>query len=177
MNNREHYTTGNKGRKGFILFCAALLIVTTVISYVVCMAEAQDLTCWILCKPKSIVHVRRDPMKASEEVGRLECGDEIRTDGKTRNGWVHVNGIGEYGSGWVYCGFVSLEQPEKVDEQYVCVARKQVACRRWMDGPQIGGRLGWLHNGSTVTVYYRTDEWSVTSRGYIRSEWLEVDPK
>jgi hypothetical protein len=26
-------------------------------------------------------------------------------------------------------------------------------------------------------VYWRTSEWCVTSRGYIRSEWLEVDTR
>ena len=152
-------------------------MITAVITYAGCMADSPDLTCWILCKPKGIVYVRRNPAKASEMVGRLECGDEIKTDGKTRNGWIHVNGIGEFGSGWVYCGFVSLEQPEKIDEQYVCVAKKQVACRRWMDGPQISGKLGWLHNGSNVAVFYIADGWAVTSRGYIKAEFLEADPR
>ena len=177
MNSTKNYNTSIIRRKGFIVFCAAVFVITLVITYAVCMAESPDLTCWILCKPKSIVYVRRDPAKSSEMVGRLECGDEIQTDGKTRNGWIHVNGIGEFGSGWVYCGFVSLEQPENVDEQYVCVAKKQVACRRWMDGPQISGKLGWLHNGSNVTVFYIADGWAVTSRGYIKAEFLEVDPR
>ena len=35
----------------------------------------------------------------------------------------------------------------------------------------------WLVNGSTVEVFYTAEGWACTSRGYIKSEWLEVDPE
>ena len=46
---------------------------------------------------------------------------------------------------------------------------------RWVDGPQVA-RSPWLRNGSSVQVFYIAGDWAVTSRGYIRTEWLEVDP-
>lgn len=130
---------------------------------------------WILCRDYANVHI--SPSKKSETVGYLDAGDNFETDGKTRNGFLHVLSIGENGDGWVFSGYVSNEQPEKKDSRYVCVASKQLACRRWIGGSRIKGRRGWLKNGETVKVYYRTDEWSVTSRGYIRSEWLDPDPE
>lgn len=142
-------------------------------------AAAEPAKCWILCDPRDghYVHVREKADRNSLSVGRLECGDEIRIDGKTKDGFIHiVSPSFESSGGWVHCGYVSEYRPEIVCENYVCVANRQVACRRWMGGPQISGRLGWLHNGSSLTVLARTEEWCVTSRGYIKSEWLEADP-
>ena len=60
-------------------------------------------------------------------------------------------------------------------ETYACVAPTRVACRRWMNGPRT--QNPWLMNNSLVQVFYMTEEWAVTSRGFIRSEWLEVSPQ
>lgn len=141
-----------------------------------CRAAAEDtlIRCWILCKPGSRVTVRRTPDKRAMEVGQLEVGDWFMTDAVSSNGFIRAYGIGEYGEGWIYCGYVSTEEPKEVNGRFCCVAKKQVACRRWMDGPQT--ETPWLKNGSQVKVYWKTDEWAVTSRGYIRSEWLEADP-
>ena len=153
-----------------VLFFAACLM----IGY--CTGHADTMTAWVLCKPGAQVNVRLKASKTSEIVGRLECGDDIQIDGETRNGWIHVTGIGENGDGWIYCGFVVLEEPVPVFDNYVVVAKKRVACRRWCDGPQISGKLGWIYNGSEVSVFYTADGWAVTSRGYIRSEYLEYAP-
>ena len=139
-------------------------------------AEEQMITCWAMCMPKSHVDVHMKPDKDSKIVGYLDPGDSFHTDGESKNGFIWCD-VGDGGEGWVYCGYVSTEEPEKVNERYVCVALKQVACRRWIHGPQIKGRGAWLKNMSTVMVYFRTSEWSVTNRGYIKSEWLEVDPE
>jgi len=133
-------------------------------------------TRWIACKPDDYVNVREKASKRSAAVGYLESGDEIETDGKVRDGFVHITCFGESGDGWVFAGFISDEEPEEVMERYVCVAHKRVACRRWIDGDRIAGKYGWLNNGSNATVYYRAGEWLITSRGYIRAEWMEPDP-
>lgn len=142
-----------------------------------CRAAAEDtlVRCWILCKPGSQVTVRRTPSKNAMEVGRLEVGDDFMTDAVSANGFIRVYGIGEYGEGWIYSGYVSTEKPKPVNMNYCCVAKARVACRRWMDGPQTENP--WLKNGSSVKVYWMTDEWAVTARGYIKSEWLEADPE
>ena len=154
----------------------AALIVAAVIIFA-CRAEEVTTTCWALCQPGDHVNLRIDPKKDSASVGWLECGDSFQTDGESINGWLRVLDAGECEC-WIYSGYVIEEQPEKIGENYVCVARDRVACRRWVDGPQIriNGHLSWLKNGSTVSVFYIAGDWAVTSRGYIRAEWLEVDP-
>lgn len=139
-----------------------------------CGSASAD-TGWVFCKPGDYVNIRREPDRKSELAGFLDVLEEFQTEWETRDGFVRVYGVGD-GEGWIYAGFVSAEKPEEVMETYVCTAKRRVACRRWIDGPRIAGKVGWLKNGGNVTVYYRTSEWSVTSRGYIRSEWLEADP-
>lgn len=177
MNNHlNNYITGKNrtARKICVLILAAVIV--AVIGWTIGSAETAEgkTVCWALCKTQ--VNVRMKPDKGSRCVGYLECGDEILTDGESRNGFIKVYGIGENGSGWVYAGYVATEKPVPVYANYVCVARNRVACRRWISGPQISGSP-WLANGSNVTVIYIAGEWALTSRGYIRSEWLEVDPE
>ena len=164
-------------RKTFcIIFAIILAVLMTLMWFSFGKAGETTITCWAMCQPGDRVNLRMEPTKESRAVGFLECGDSFQTDGTNRNGWIRAMGVGECEC-WIYSGYVVTEEPVPVFENYVCVARKQVACRRWVDGPQIKGRLGWLHNGSTVGVFYIAGEWAVTSRGYIKSEWLEVDPE
>ena len=125
---------------------------------------------WVFCK--SYVNVRMSANKTSPVVGRLDACDEFETDGTVRNGFLKVYGVGENGVGWVFAGFTSEDRPEEENVHYVCAAVKRVACRRWIGGP----RNRWLNNGSRVMVYYTTEYWCVTSRGYIAREWLDADP-
>jgi hypothetical protein len=180
MNNRRNYNTDRSFRARWLLIFLLLAVVCAGIGYMIgtaAQAEDQTVMCWVMCKPGNFVNVRKNPNKNSEIVGYLDCGDDFKTDAEIRNGFIHVYGIGEYGEGWVYCGYVATEKPEAVFQNYVCVAKNRVACRRWMNGPRIEGRSGWLYNLDTVSVFYIADGWAMTSRGYIQSEWLEVDPE
>lgn len=138
-------------------------------------AEEHLATCWILCRPSDYVNVRRTPSKNAAAVGSLECGDWFLTDGKSADGWIRCYGIGEYGEGWIWCGYVAEETPVTVMETYACVAPGRVACRKWMGGPQTSNP--WMKNGSIVTVYAIAGEWACTARGYIRAEFLEESPQ
>lgn len=151
---------------------AALIVFSAV---VIARAEGDEVQRWVLCKPKTRVNLRLEPRKDSKSVGWLECGDEFLTDGTKRGNWLRVLDAGECQC-WIYAGYVVTEAPEEVNENYVCVARNQVACRRWVDGPKIDGKRGWLKNGRDVKVFCIAGEWAITERGYIRAEWLEVDP-
>ena len=175
MNHRNKYTIFSKEK--IAAFCVLLIIVIAIgfLIGTVCRSEEQLIKCWILCKPGSQVNVRRTPDKRGMEVGFLEVGDWFLTDGTSSNGYIRCYEIGEYGEGWIYCGYVSTEEPVPVFETYVCAAKNRVACRKWMNGPQTS--LPWLMNGSDVQVFWMTSEWACTSRGYIRSEWLEADPQ
>jgi hypothetical protein len=156
------------------IFTGALVILIAVAWLSFGQAADQTFTCWTLCQPGDHVNLRMEPKKDSKSVGFLECGDSFETDGENRNGWFRVLNRGECEC-WIYCGYVVTEQPEEVNENYVVVARDKLACRRWVNGPQIEGRK-WLKNGTNVQVFYIAEGWAVTNLGYMQTEWLEVDP-
>lgn len=176
MKHRKHYTTSLSKRIALVF----LAVVTACIGWWIgsneCRAaEEKPLTCWAMCKPGSYVTIRRSPQKNAMQVGYLDPLDSFQTDGKTKNGYIHVIDVGN-SEGWVHAGYVVTEEPEAAFEQYYCSSLSRVACRRWISGPRVEN-YGWIVNGSTVQVFYRTEEWSCTSRGYIKSEFLERDPQ
>lgn len=173
MKHQKHYTIFDKEK--IVAFIALIIFVAAIAFWAgSTFAEDELATCWIMCKPGSQVSVRLEASKKSQEIGFLECGDDFLTDGESRDGWVRCYGIGET-SGWVYCGYVCTEKPEIICERYVCVAKNRVACRKWIGGPKIDQRP-WLKCGQNVTVFASDGEWAITSRGYIKAEYLEVDP-
>lgn len=169
-----------KRKQVIIITLCVIAMLTTAIIAISGRAEEQLATVYAMCDPRpgNWVAVRLKPTTASTEIGRLECGDGFATDGESRDGWIRCYGVGET-SGWVYSAFVSIEKPELVMEQYCCVAKNRVAVRRWQGGPQVvrNGRKVWLNNCEDVTVFCMADGWACTSIGYIRAEWLEVDPR
>ena len=162
-------------RKRFFIILVLMIVATALIWLLIDQGISEDplATCWVMCKPGSRVTVRMEPNKRSMETGYLECGDSFQTDGESVDGWIRCYGAGE--GGWVYSGYVVTEKPKMIMERYICCAVKQVACRKWMAGPQIEGKP-WLKHSQNVTVFCMADGWAVTSRGYITSEWLEADP-
>lgn len=175
--NSRHCTTDLRKK---IVLCTIGLIAMIIgwqIGTSSCKASDERLiTVWAMCKPGSFVEVRETPSKNGHHVGILDPCDSFQTDGVTKNGYVRAIGLGDGGESWVYCGFVSTEKPEPVFERYMCNSLSRVACRRWISGPRVAN-YGWIVNGSTVEVFYRTKSWSVTNRGYIKSEFLEADPE
>jgi hypothetical protein len=172
----KNYNTFDPEKKvAVIAFIALVVVVAVALTCTLCKGEEALVRVYTLCKPGSQVVVRRTPSKNAMEVGYLEVGDSFLTDGSSSNGYIRSYGIGECGEGWVYCGFVTEYEPEPVFETYCCVAKTRVACRRWMNGPKTD--RPWLSNGSDVQVFYIAGDWACTSRGYIQSEWLEVDPQ
>ena len=165
-----------KRKQGIALITALIITAAVIWAAIGGMAEEQLAKCWVMCKPGSQVNVRRTPDKKGQEVGFLEAGDWFLTDGTSSDGFIRVYGVGEYGEGWIFSGYVCTEEPKQVFEQYTCVAHKRVAIRKWMGGPQVE-RSPWLANGGNVDVFFMADEWACTSRGYIKAEWLEADPR
>lgn len=172
----KHYNTKH-GIKTAIFIVTVFLMLVLAVFLAVNLCKGEELIrCWVMCRPGSVVNVRRTPSTNAMQVGFLDTGDSFLTDAVSSNGFIRCYGIGEYGEGWIYCGYVATEEPEKVFERYVCVSNARVACRRWMGGPKVG-TSPWIVNGSTVEVFYMADGWACTSRGYIRSEWLEASPE
>ena len=134
-------------------------------------ALAEDYRIFILCNPKTCVNVRNSAKKGSEIVGWLDFGDWVETDGKKENGFIHVYGIGEYGEGWVFAGYVVEDQPEKTDKVYASIgASGRVMSYRWINGR----KNGWLKVCEEVKILGLSEEWAVTDKGYIRTKYLEV---
>ena len=177
---RNYSTTyrAHKARKAaFVVVCLLMLAVGWFVGGPAVWARAaeKETTCWIMMKPDDWVILRMYASKKAREVGRLEAGDSFTTDGKTKNGFLHVLDRGECDC-WVYAGYVVFEEPTEIMEQYIVCSNSRVACRRWMDG-ELVARHPWAINGSEMTVYYIADDCACTSRGYIKAEYLEVNPQ
>lgn len=149
------------------------LLIALLLLVLICPAAvAEEQPAWILCGKGSIVNIRLNPRKLSAEAGFLDACDKVVVDGLKKNGYTHIV---EPLEGWVHSGYVVYSEPVKSGEKYVVVAKKRLAARRWIDGPRME-KKPWLKNGTTVTVYYWSETWCVTSMGYLQSQWLEVCP-
>ena len=80
-------------------------------------------------------------------------------------------GITEYGEGWIFAGNTVEDQPVKLEKARANVAASgRVMSYRWVNG----GKNKWVQVGAEVKVYGWSDQWAVTNKGYIRTEYLEV---
>ena len=150
----------------------AFIILLLVVLSVCYMAGAEEETKYILCNPRIDNHVaiRSRPKKNAEETGRLDCGDDLVTDGKIRNGYLHVIGMTEDGEGWVHLGYVVDDKPLIEKCNGTIAANGRVMSWRRINS----GRSCWLNICDQVKIYARSDEWAVTNKGYIRMKYLEI---
>ena len=149
------------------------LVVYGVITITSSVGFTEELTeAWVICQPDDYVNVRRSPSKKSQAVGYADGGDPILTDGTIQHGFVHVYGIGDYGEGWIHAGYVVYDEPARMQNQPACsISRGRVACRKW-----IGGKVRkWLQNLDEVKVYWWSEEWCVTNKGFVQTKYLEME--
>lgn len=147
----------------------AILVILACLSSIL-PASGTEAVYFIICNPNSYVCVRNSPKKGNNEAGRFDCGDYVRSDGVKKNGYLHITEAME-GDGWIYAGNV-VEDPPVIEKQKMRVnSNSNVICRRSVNGKKVGI----LTNGDVVTVYARSNEWAVTDKGYIMTEFLEVD--
>lgn len=126
---------------------------------------------YILCSPGAEVNVRTRPTTHAERGGYLMLGDQIDVIGQKQVGgvtWYRIDGVCEQGSGWVSGLYVVEDCPWEVGSQMQVTASGRVATR---DGAG-GKRKGWIKPGAKVTVKAMTDDWALTDKGWIRSEYL-----
>lgn len=121
---------------------------------------------YVLCQPKSFVNVRMFPKKGADIAGRVELGDVLETDGETRNGFIHVCGF--EGGAWINKGFVTTSPVKVLKVKTQISSKGRVACRRSINGT----RRTWLSDGTEVTVYAFSDDWSITDYGFIKTAYL-----
>lgn len=137
------------------------------------LAERIQEQVWVLCDPESYVTLRSGPGKRKPEFGGVLCGAELWTDNVSRNGFLHVMEIpAEESEGWISGRYVVYDRPVEVNRVMRIRADGRVACRKWVNGPV----KGWILPGETLTVRWMSPSWAVTSRGYIKSDFLEAVP-
>lgn len=150
--------------KRMIMLLMALILLCTVAS-----AERIQEEVWVLCMPDSEVNVREKPKKTGEIFGGAMCGACMWTDNVKKNGYLHVLDLAaESDTGWISARYVVYDEPVEVNAVMEIRSDGRVACRRWING-KINS---WIMNGDRLTVYWMSPSWAVTSRGYIRSEFL-----
>ena len=135
------------------------------------LAEIDPYEVYVICQPGDYVNVRLNPSRKSEAVGYADSGDYVLTDGKTKNGFLRVYGIGEMGVGWIHNGYVVEDEPQRVNCTGIVTSKGKLAARKYIKGKV----RKWLHNMDKIKVYWITDDWCVTSEGFVKTEFLDFE--
>jgi len=148
------------------------LIVMTIVAIVIGgQAEKEPSEVWVLCQPDSFVYVRQFPKKDSAEIGRLELGDIAWTDGKKKNGFLHIWVMGFECDGYIKAGYVSRTPVQTCNIQAKIVSRGRVRARTCVKGK----RRKWVKKDSLLWVYGYGEEWAVTSEGFVQMKFIEME--
>lgn len=148
------------------------LAIIGIVSLVNSVSLAEDyFKAYVVCQPNDYINVRHEPSKKSEVVGYCMPGDWIRTDGKEKNKFLHVFGIGEYGEGWIHTGYIVYDQPEKLNKYAEVICKGRLAARKCINGD----RRKWLKKGAKIQVYLYTNEWCVTNSGFVKTKYIELE--
>lgn len=156
--------------KRLIILCTVMIAVLTAINTPK-IASAEENVYFIICTPEGDVNARKHAKIKSEIVGSLFFGVKVLSDGKQRNGFIHVYDLaGEYSTGWVSKGYIVEDEPIKCEVVGYIASPGRVAARK-----MIGGKVNkWLKPGSEVMIYAISEQWCVTEYGFIRTEFLEI---
>ena len=154
-----------------LILALAFLLVPIISAVNYAVAEEEY---FILCRPGAEVNIRERAKLRSPIVGCLGFGDRVISDGKEKNGFIHViDLLAEVSEGWIYKGLLVEDEPVASQGKAQVFNAGRVACRKYADGK----RIGWLKDGSEVEVYAISEEWCVTDHGYIKTEFLTVNAK
>lgn len=115
------------------------------------------------------LNVRSKASVGSRVLGRLFTGDKVNVT-KSYRGWCFLEGLhSEEGCGWISEHYVTEDPVTQMDgTPAIICANGRVAFRSSIDGD----RVSWAHPGDIVHVYGTSDSWSVTDRGYVKTEYL-----
>lgn len=149
-----------------------IIAVVLIISALNSVSFAEDLwEVYVVCQPGDYVNVRVNPSRKSEAVGYADGGDSILIDGAERNGYLRCYFIGEMGVGWIHKGYVVYDQPERVSITAKVNSKGRVIARKYVGGK----RRAWLKKNDEVKVYWLSDEWCVTNKGFVKTKYLEME--
>ena len=157
-------------KKSIILILMVLVVCLLIIIAIMDSARAD--VKFILCRPKTEINVRMFPKWDGEIIGHLYFGDSVELDGKVRNGFAHVIGLGfEETEGWIYKGLLVDTPPIAFQGKDQIISKGRVAARQYIGGK----RNKWLRSGREVVVYAISQEWSITDQGYIQTKYLSAN--
>ena len=153
-----------------------VLILTLVYGCAEIIEEDEGYTMYVLCRPGDFVNVREHPTTRAFKAGYLECGDSIITDGIVRKDnqgrqWTHITRPWfESADAWV-CSMYLQDTQINMDEctGYV-VSNGRTAVRRAPGGKCVK----WVKNGTKVAILAMSEEWALTTNGYINMDYLEI---
>lgn len=156
-----------------VIFLAAMIVAAIAGAAVFgTLAEPALTEAWVLCQPDSWVNIRSRPSSKGEKTGYLESGDRIWIDGKTKDGYAHIDRAStEAGEGWVHAGYIVFEEPELIGKRCWIRANGRVAARRTIDGD----RRCWLVDGSEVSVIQVAGDWALTDEGFVKTEYIDLE--
>ena len=147
---------------------ALVIVLTASIVCFTAFSESSDK--YIICNPESYVLVRKSPKNTAEATGRLDCGDTIQTDGKQKDGFLHILGVTEFGEGWVFQGYIVDDEPMIEQGKATVTANGRVAARKYIGSKE----YKWVKVCTDVKLLARSEEWAVTDKGFIKTEYLEL---
>lgn len=162
-------TTRDKKARRLLLIMLAIVIALGVLTQA-CHAEGgfETETVWVLCQPDSYVVIRSHPSKNSDLAGMAYAGDDFETDGKRKDHYLHVYAPIELGEGWINLGYIVFYEPQEVNQRKIVEAKGRVAARRTIEGKL----RRWLDINSELIVYWESEEWSVTNKGFVKSQFI-----
>lgn len=160
-----------KNRWQTILVAIFLTLITVLTVLRISKAGAEGTTCYVFCDPDSFVTIRSEPKRKSVEVGGATFGSELKTDGKIRDGYLHVYELAaEEDDGWISTGYVVYDPPKVTSYKALVVSNGRLTARK-----SIGGKMKKMLRPMTeVKVFCESDEWCLTNYGYVMTEFLEL---
>lgn len=149
-------------------FILILLFVIGALSIMMETGLAED--CWVMCDPESYVCIREKPKKTSEGFGGSILGTKLETDGKEKNGYIHVINVpAEETEGWISAQHIVYDEPVQMNQKAIVVSNGRLAARKG-----IGGKVKtWLKPMTEVTITIYSSEWCLTNFGYVMTDYLE----
>jgi len=164
-------------QKEWAAYLITILLMVAVVAAAVLVttpASADDtITMYCICTD-SRVNVREQPSTKAHIGGYLEFGWDVQVSGevKDKSGttWYRIDGMTEAGTGYVCSNYLITSKPEKVNLEATVRASGRVATYKRVDGK----RKGWAKAGSKLTISVYSDDWCLTNKGYIRTEYLHA---
>lgn len=164
--------------KKLLIAAIELIILVLVIAGAICLIEnvglAEELysEAYVICQPNDFVNVRERPSSRSTIVGRYETGDKVLLDGKEKGGFSHIVHTGlETEDAWICTAYLVADKPEWLNQSATVVSKGRLAARKNIDGK----RRCWLQNGDSIRVYWFSNEWCVTDRGFVKTDFIDLD--